>query len=303
MKANKIIFIISIILIATLMLFGCKQDDTSDLEKRIEELEEKLAEKEAQEEVESPEPEEEAEETSEEAPEGAAEEGEEATEEEEETATIEGQAPTISLAIYQDATYSAADDICYFRIEAKVSGSPTPTISWSKDDSGGSFGNKKAQVNLKRGETYTLTATATNSAGSDTDSITLTWGCDGEASAEEEPEIAEEEQYILPKITDLIVRDYQTEEPVKKIYMGDQYLVTVEYEGPTEDVLDCIVDVDGGIVRNATLDSFEWQAPNEIGSFFLEIEWMVEDNHGKRYPIVFEKEVNVAQKTEPIPAQ
>jgi len=84
------------------------------------------------------------------------------------------EAPTISLAIYQGPTLEGS--ICYYRIEATVTGSPS--VSFSKDDSGSSFGNKKAQVNLNNpGDTYTLTATATNSGGSATDSIDLSWGC------------------------------------------------------------------------------------------------------------------------------
>ena len=66
-------------------------------------------------------------------------------EEVEETSVGEGEAPTISLSIYQGATYSEDDDVCYYRIEAEVTGSPVSAVSWSKDDSMGSFGNKKAR--------------------------------------------------------------------------------------------------------------------------------------------------------------
>ena len=63
-------------------------------------------------------------------------------------------------------------------MEATVTGSPNPSVSFSKDDSGGSFGNKKAQVNINNPSgTYTLTATATNSEGSASDTITIDWGC------------------------------------------------------------------------------------------------------------------------------
>ena len=70
------------------------------------------------------------------------------------------------------------DDICYYRVQAKVKGNPAPTVTFSKDDSSGAWGTKKAQVNLNDpSDTYTLTATATNSEGSDADSIELSWGC------------------------------------------------------------------------------------------------------------------------------
>ena len=87
-------------------------------------------------------------------------------------------APTIKLKIYEGPTYSAADDICYYRVQAIVTGSPAPVISFSKDNSNGSFGKDKAQVNLtKSSPSYTLTAKAKNSAGEATGSMTLDWGC------------------------------------------------------------------------------------------------------------------------------
>ena len=106
---------------------------------------------------------------------------EETTDQTEETSATEDtsdyEAPTISLEIYEGPTYVASDDICYYRVKAVVTGKPAPTVKFSKDDSSGAWGTKKAQVNIHRGETYTLKATAKNSEGEDTDSMTLTWGC------------------------------------------------------------------------------------------------------------------------------
>lgn len=105
--------------------------------------------------------------------------------------------PTIELKIYEGPTYSAADDVCFYRVEAIVTGNPTPTVSFSRDDSGGAWGSKKVQINLKRNSpTYTLTATATNSEGSDSDSITLSWGCGEEGFFEGE---AEPEEGVSPE--------------------------------------------------------------------------------------------------------
>ncbi|MHB1346593.1 MAG: hypothetical protein ACYCXK_03785 [Candidatus Humimicrobiaceae bacterium] len=76
------------------------------------------------------------------------------------------EVPTIKLQMYEGPTYSQTDDVCYYRIEATVTGSPSPTITFSKDDSNGSFGSKKVQINLtKANPNYTLTAKAKNSAG------------------------------------------------------------------------------------------------------------------------------------------
>jgi hypothetical protein len=87
-------------------------------------------------------------------------------------------APTIKLNIYEGPSYSQADNVCYYRIEAKVTGEPAPDVTFSKDDSNGSWGKYKVQINLNQDETYTITAIATNSEGSDKDSVELSWGCD-----------------------------------------------------------------------------------------------------------------------------
>ena len=87
------------------------------------------------------------------------------------------EAPTISLAIYEGPT-PVGSDTCYYRVLATVTGKPAPTISFSKDDSGGAWGKDRVQVNIsKSSPSYTLTATVKNSVGEATDSIVLNWGC------------------------------------------------------------------------------------------------------------------------------
>ncbi len=73
--------------------------------------------------------------------------------------TTEKVAPTIKLEIYEGPTYNATDDICYYRVKATVTGNPAPTVSFSKDDSGGAWGSKKVQINIHRLLPYVLTAT------------------------------------------------------------------------------------------------------------------------------------------------
>jgi hypothetical protein len=96
----------------------------------------------------------------------------------EESAISTNKAPKINLEIYEGPKYSQADDLCFYRIEATVTGIPTPKVTFSRDDSNGALGLDKVQINLKRGETYTLEATATNSAGKATALIDFNWACD-----------------------------------------------------------------------------------------------------------------------------
>jgi len=140
----------------------------------------------------------------------------------------EKEAPTLSLEVYEGPIYSAADDICYWRVKANLTGSPNPTISWSRDNSNGSFGNKKAQVNLSRGETYTLIATAANSEGSVARSITLEWGCDeppAEDPADEDPpdEDPEPEETSISATSDISGEIWSTDEifHYPLVFMGD----------------------------------------------------------------------------------
>jgi len=183
MKKNKLYLFLAII--TSLLLFItaaiCNQCQATQAEETLqEETEEEAVPKEVEEKATEEEMEEEVVE------EEIAE--EEATEEEEEKVTEaeELETPTINIQIYSGPTYSTVDGVCYYRIEAIVTGSPNPTVSFSKDDSGGAWGSKKVQINLNNpGDTYTLTATATNSEGTATDSLTLTWGCEEEIIEED----------------------------------------------------------------------------------------------------------------------
>lgn len=123
---------------------------------------------------------------------------------------IENEAPAITLAVYEGPIYLAADEQCYWRIEANVSGNPTPDVEFNRDDSGGSLGPNKVQVNLgDPSETFVLTATATNSEGSASHSITLDWGCEEEnEDFEFEISTATEEMY-----QPIVVYDFYEEAP------------------------------------------------------------------------------------------
>ena len=252
MKKNKLYVVVAILtvifLFSTAALFnqcGMKAEE----EKTGVEEEEAVAEETAEEAEEEEMVGEEAEEGTEE------EEGEEVSEAEEaEEEEGEKAAPTIELEIYQGPTYSEADGICYYRIKAVVTGNPTPKVEFSKDDSLSSFGSKKAQVNLhSTDETYTLTATATNSEGEATDSINLSWGCN------RAPEIAE--------IT--LMGNH---------YTGVQYEVSAAVSDPDGDSLSYQWSVTGGTIENSSANSIKWTTPNTAGNYNLTV--IVDDGKG-----------------------
>ncbi|MHB8280623.1 MAG: hypothetical protein ACYDIA_23715 [Candidatus Humimicrobiaceae bacterium] len=91
------------------------------------------------------------------------------------TTDISKNLPTLKIIVYEGPVIVQDSDICYYRIEAIVTGNPAPIIKFSKDDSGGAWGKNKAQVNLKNGESYDLVVTAVNSVGTVTKHIVLTW--------------------------------------------------------------------------------------------------------------------------------
>jgi len=82
--------------------------------------------------------------------------------------------PTLKLVIYKGPVIIDSN-LCYYRIEAVVTGNPSPVIKFSKDDSTGAWGENKAQVNLKKDESYDLIVTAVNSVGEVSEHMVLTW--------------------------------------------------------------------------------------------------------------------------------
>ena len=177
---------------------------------------------------------------------------EETTDQTEETSATDessgNEAPTIELEIYEGPTYSAGDDICFYRIQAVMTGKPSPTVKFSKDDSGGAWGTKKAQININRGETYTLTATAKNSEGQVTASKVLTWGCGSEN--------------IDPVINDITLSS-------ASIKTSQQYDVTANATDPDGDSLTYIWTTSGGAINDDSANPMKWTTPGSAGSYTI----------------------------------
>ena len=251
MRKNKLYLILAIITSLTLFTTAaicnqCAVASAEEEENTIEESEvasEEAVEEEGSKTLESDEEEAAEEESDEEEP---AE--EEVTEEEEEIENIETEAPTINLEVYEGPTYSSTDDVCYYRIKANVTGIPTPSVEFSKDDSNGAWGSKKVQINLNDpSDTYNLTATATNSEGSDTDSINLSWGCP--------------EPNNPPEIIDVIL-------PGGDMYANLWYEIKVVVIDPDNDNLTYVWSLSEGIMDDPTANPLKWATqftgPHEI---------------------------------------
>ncbi|GAI87273.1 unnamed protein product, partial [marine sediment metagenome] len=156
--------------------------------------------------------------------------------------------PTIELEVYEGPIYSPTDDICYYRIRAIVTGEPYPEISFSKDDSLGSLGPDKAQVNLKRdSNTYILTAVASNSEGKTSDTKTLIRSCNRP-----------------PDIKDISLSS-------DTLYVGKQYEVSVEAIDLDDDELTYSWSVTGGSIVDNTVNPIKWNTPGTPDDYTISV--------------------------------
>ncbi|MBM3710476.1 MAG: PKD domain-containing protein [Actinobacteria bacterium] len=179
---------------------------------------------------------------------------EETTDEEETTSEEEAIAPTIALVIYMGPIYSPADGVCYYRVQANVTGTPAPTIVWSRSDSGTAWGPNRVQINLHSPmETYTLIATATNPAGSQTARITLSWGCNRPPTVHE-----------ITLMGDHII--------------NTDYTVSAYATDPDGDVLTYQWSVTGGSIANPNINPMIWTTPSTPG--FYDITVTANDGRG-----------------------
>jgi hypothetical protein len=167
------------------------------------------------------------------------------------------EAPTIALEIYEGPNYSPSDNVCYYRIKANVAGMPAPSIEFSKDDSNGAWGEDKVQINLSDpADTYNLTATATNSEGTATDSIEISWGC----AVENNP----------PEIADIISAGDH--------YVGLEYEFTADASDPDGDSLTYSWSVSDGSIANPDINPVKWTMPTSAANYDITV--LVDDGNG-----------------------
>ena len=197
------------------------------------------------------------------AEEGAAEEEEEAAEEEpaeeeeeEEEEEVQNipEEPTIELQVYEGPIYSQADDLCYWRVRAIVTGVPTPVVEFNRDDGNGAWGSKKAQVNLANPtDSYSLSATATNSEGVATDSILLPWECNRD-----------------PEISDITMMGDH--------FVGIEYTISASASDPDGDTLSYLWSVTGGSLDSSTGNPVKWTMPATAGDYQVTVQ--IDDGNG-----------------------
>ena len=214
------------------------------------------------------------------------------------------EVPTISLEIYEGPF--PVESICVYRVKAVVTGSPAPSVSWSKDDSEGSWGTKKAQVNLiSPSDTYTLTATATNSEGSATDFIDLSWGCAVEEVVEDEEEDGEEETpedlNHPPVVYDIIIEGPKASILGSTVYTNKKYNLFVEVvdeDVPEGDILSYNWYLQGslphvfGTISDPSSNPTTWITPSDPNDN-IEINIEVTDRTGAS--VLYEKSVKVVR--------
>ena len=170
----------------------------------------------------------------------------------------DNEAPSVNLVIYEGPTYSAANDVCFYRIKAVVTGNPAPVIIFNKDDSNGAFGQDKAQINIARGQTFTLIAKVKNSAGEASASIALAWGCGEENSP--------------PDVSELFIRGVTHQ-------INSLYTIYVNASDPDGDELSYNWTVSSGSLSGNNTRETNWRTPDNVVDCILTV--TVSDGKGQ----------------------
>jgi len=186
-----------------------------------------------------------------------------------ETTASGNEAPAINLVIYEGPSYSAADDVCYYRIRADVSGKPVPDIVFNRDDSNGALGPYKTQVNIRRGQSFNLQAKAKNSEGEANGTLLLSWGCG--------------EENRPPVVQEIAISDPN---PITNILYG----MLIEANDPDGDILSYNWTVSSGTLSDNNKNMAIWKTPAIEGDCILTV--TVSD--GKGHTVNKTKKVKVS---------
>ena len=179
------------------------------------------------------------------------------------------EAPTINLVIYEGPSYSAVDDICYYRIKADTTGKPEPDIVFDRDDSNGTLGQDKVQINIARGQTFNLQAKAKNPEGEASDTIALSWGCG--------------EENRPPDVQEISISDPN---PIT----NKSYAILIAANDPDGDALSYKWTVSSGTLSSNNKNTTSWKAPANEGDCIITV--TVSD--GKGHTVNKTKKVKVS---------
>jgi hypothetical protein len=163
--------------------------------------------------------------------------------------------PSLDLQIYEGPTYSTEDETCSYSVKAVVTGSPTPVVQFSRDDSKGSLGPKTTLISLKRNATsYTLTATARNEYGTAMDSLTINWGCN-----------------MPPAISEIKLSS-------DVVYVNKEYELSVTATDPDKDSMTYKWTVAGGTLSADNAPTVKWTTPAAPENYQVKVD--IKDSKG-----------------------
>ena len=177
--------------------------------------------------------------------------------------------PVFSLRIYEGPTFSPADSIYYYRVEAVIASGSPATVTFSRDDSHGAWGNKKAQINLSSGTSYILVASSANASG--TASTTLTLTAPGTAAAAITPSSSTNHP---PSVGDITIAGTSGGSLLSDTNMS----VSVAASDPDGNALTYAWSATGGSFTNATVNPVQWHSPSGSGDFTINV--TVSDGYG-----------------------
>jgi hypothetical protein len=180
--------------------------------------------------------------------------------------TPSGSMPVLSLRIYEGPTFSSADSIYYYRVEALIAGSSPATVTFSRDDSHGAWGTRKSQVNLLSGQSYTLTAIASNSSGSASASLNLT--APGSTAS---PPSSTSGTNRIPTAGDINL-------PGTTLLTNFTYTASVSASDPDGDTLSYNWSVTGGSIADPVSNPVNWRTPGAASSYTINV--LISDGRG-----------------------
>lgn len=164
--------------------------------------------------------------------------------------SLVGEAPLIELEIYDGPDYVESEDMVFYRVEAMASGTPEPEITFSEDDQVRLLAKDRVEVAVKAGSSYELTATAANSRGTATVTISLMGEYEKEPAlpAAQESTESQAETTLAETEPEVTAEEPEPEEEPEEEPLPEEEAEPVE-EGPTEASLEVEVSQSGSIYQ------------------------------------------------------